>query len=137
MQVVIAASILFFKTPASMTNIAGTAVALTGVLLYSLVKRTVKDRTDADTVRRRPPRVCDTVHDCSMRARLHGNLRFSDDVLSRGHAAHSLIIVSRPRRAGAGVDFARGRVRAGVAGRAVRALLAEGAATAAARGEGQ
>lgn len=39
MQVVIAASIVFFQTAASGANIAGTALALSGVLLYSFAKR--------------------------------------------------------------------------------------------------
>ena len=47
---VIAASILFFKTPASGANIAGTAVALSGVLAYSLAKRTVKEVQDFEQV---------------------------------------------------------------------------------------
>lgn len=38
-QVVIAASIMFFQTAASGANIAGTALALSGVLLYSIAKR--------------------------------------------------------------------------------------------------
>jgi Triose-phosphate Transporter family len=50
MQVVIAASIFVFKTAASMTNIAGTALALSGVLLYSLAKRSVPGAVDADKV---------------------------------------------------------------------------------------
>jgi len=37
--VVIGVSILFFKTPASRTNIIGTAVALSGVFAYSMAKR--------------------------------------------------------------------------------------------------
>jgi hypothetical protein len=51
MQIVIAASILFFRTAASLTNIAGTSVALSGVLLYSLAKRTIKTEPDLDAVR--------------------------------------------------------------------------------------
>lgn len=38
-QVVIAASIVFFQTAASGANIAGTTMALSGVLLYSIAKR--------------------------------------------------------------------------------------------------
>ena len=37
--VVIAASILFFRTPASFLNIIGTAVALSGVFAYSMAER--------------------------------------------------------------------------------------------------
>ena len=51
LQVVIAASIVFFKTPASATNIIGTSVALGGVFAYSLIKRTVRDRQDFESVR--------------------------------------------------------------------------------------
>lgn len=51
MQTVIAASILFFQTAASMTNIAGTSLALSGVLLYSLAKRTIKTEPDMESVR--------------------------------------------------------------------------------------
>lgn len=48
---VIAASIVFFKTPASITNIVGTSVALGGVFAYSLIKRTVKEKQDFESVR--------------------------------------------------------------------------------------
>eukprot|EP00959_Pyramimonas_sp_CCMP1952_P459363 9478140-Pyramimonas_sp.AAC.2 len=42
--VVIAVSILFFKTQASQWNIIGTAVALSGVFAYSMAKRISQDR---------------------------------------------------------------------------------------------
>jgi solute carrier family 35 protein E1 len=44
--VVIAVSIVFFKTPASYLNIIGTALALSGVFAYSMAKRMSKDRPD-------------------------------------------------------------------------------------------
>lgn len=50
LQVVIAASIVFFQTAASATNIAGTAVALSGVLLYSFAKRSQKGVVDPEQV---------------------------------------------------------------------------------------
>jgi hypothetical protein len=51
MQVVIGASIMFFKTAASSANIAGTVVALTGVLLYSLAKRSAPAAMNFEAVR--------------------------------------------------------------------------------------
>jgi hypothetical protein len=51
MQAVIAASMIFFKTAASSANIAGTVVALTGVLLYSIAKRSAPTKMDLEAVR--------------------------------------------------------------------------------------
>ncbi len=44
--VVIAASILFFRTAASYLNIIGTVLALTGVFAYSMAERMAKSRPD-------------------------------------------------------------------------------------------
>jgi hypothetical protein len=49
-QVVIAASIIFFQTAASGANIAGTALALSGVLLYSIAKRSKPGTVDVSKV---------------------------------------------------------------------------------------
>lgn len=54
MQVVIAASIVFFQTAANGANIAGTALALSGVLLYSIAKRS-KPAEPVDVDKVRPP----------------------------------------------------------------------------------
>ena len=54
-QVVIAASIVFFQTAASGANIAGTALALSGVLLYSIAKRSKPtEAVDVDKVSSSP-----------------------------------------------------------------------------------
>mmetsp|Transcript_31494 Transcript_31494/g.59206 ORF Transcript_31494/g.59206 Transcript_31494/m.59206 type:complete len:547 (-) Transcript_31494:250-1890(-) len=44
--VVIVVSLVFFKTPASMLNVIGTALALSGVFAYSMAKRMTKTRPD-------------------------------------------------------------------------------------------
>lgn len=45
-MVVIVVSLVFFKTPASMLNVIGTALALSGVFAYSMAKRMTKTRPD-------------------------------------------------------------------------------------------